>query len=50
MLTISLILVFLFVAGCATVKFEYSLKENGSLPRKIFVFIKDAFDALFGLG
>jgi hypothetical protein len=50
MLTIFLILVFLFVAGCATVRFEFSLKEKGRLPKKIFVFIKDVFDAFFGLG
>ncbi|HZM88935.1 MAG TPA: hypothetical protein VFF31_20585 [Blastocatellia bacterium] len=50
MLVILLIVVFLLVVAGATVKFEHSLKEKGRLPKKIFVFIKDVFDALFGLG
>lgn len=49
MLAIVLILVFLLVVAGATVKFEHSLKDKGRLPKKISVFIKDVFDALFGL-
>jgi hypothetical protein len=49
MLTIVLILAFVFVLAAATVKFEHSLKEKGRLPRKILVFVRDIFDALFGL-
>jgi len=49
MLTIVIMLALLFVVAAATVKFEHSLKEKGRLPKKIFVFVKDIFDALFGL-
>jgi hypothetical protein len=49
MLIIVLIVLFLFFACCATVAFEHSLKKKGSLPKKIFVYIKDIVDLLFGL-
>jgi len=50
MLTVVLVLAFLFFVACATLKFEHSLKEKGGLPNKLLVFAKDIFDALFGLG
>jgi len=49
MLVIVLIVLFLFAACGATVAFEHSLKEEGSLPKKIFVYIKDIVDLLSGL-
>ena len=49
MLIIVLIVLFLFFACCATVGFVHSLKEEGSLPKKIFIYIKEIVDLLFGL-
>jgi hypothetical protein len=47
MLTVVLILGSLFFAALATAKFEHSLKEEGSLTRKILVFVRDIVDAFF---
>ena len=50
MVIVVLVLIFLLVLAAATLKFEQSLKQKGGLPRKIFAYIKDLFDALSGLG
>ena len=50
MLILVLIVLFLFLACCATVGFLHSLKEAGSVPKKVFVYIKEiVVDLLFGL-